>query len=79
MNKAQKSVVNAAADKISSMQELLQLVFNELSESFENKSEEWRESNAGEAAQIELDMLQQVLDDLSNVEHELCSLGETAP
>ena len=66
MNVARKKEMKRIFGELETVKEDLQTMYNSLEEEMEEKSEKWRESEAGEAAQAELDNIQQCMDGIEN-------------
>lgn len=62
MTPALKKEVKRIYGALETVKEDLQTVYNNLEETMEEKSDKWKESEAGEAAQGELDNVQQSID-----------------
>lgn len=58
MTPAQKKEIKRIYGELETVKEDLQTVYNNLEETMEEKSDKWKESEAGEAAQGELENLE---------------------
>ncbi len=64
MNKARRTILNAAESDIETLQATLEGVLNDEQEAFDNRPESFAETEQGEAAQEVLDSLQSAIDEL---------------
>jgi hypothetical protein len=71
MNKETVKHLGEIADKIASLQAELQEVVDDLQANFDDKSEKWQESENGQTAQAEIDLVQSVIDSLDSAAGEL--------
>lgn len=66
MNASQKKELKRIFGELEQLQEDAQKVCSELEEAMEDKSDKWKESDAGETAQGEVDQVQELIDGIEN-------------
>ena len=64
MNVARKKEMKRIVSELETAKEDLQTMYTVLEEEMEEKSEKWKESEAGEQAQTELDNIRQCMDEI---------------
>lgn len=63
MTKSQKNVVTDVNDSIDALEQLI----SDLQDTWDERTEKWQESDKGEEAAAEIEMLQNYLDELQSI------------